>query len=99
MIGPSKLTMSQVKRQNGQALQYQATVYGKKVGQADKLVIGKSQGVLALTGRDMFDVRCQVMEKGRYRMEVLVALQPQADSPRPTNQIMTLSEGKLLTVN
>jgi hypothetical protein len=93
------LDLSQVKSQNGQALQYQATVYGKKVGQADKLVLGKSQGVLALTGHYMFDVRCQVMEKGRYRMEVLVALQPQADSPQPADQIMTLSEGKLLTVN
>lgn len=92
------LDLSQVENPAGQPLEYRATVYAKKIGALEKQVLGSARGMLSSKDPFGIDVGCQVMEKGAYRLEVLVALALKGEGAQPGGQIMALSEGKLLTV-
>ena len=92
------LDLSQVENPAEQPLEYRATVYAKKIGAVDKQVLGSARGMLSSKDPFGIDVGCQMMEKGAYRLEVLVALALKGKSAQPGGQIMALSEGRLLTV-
>ena len=92
------LDLSQVEAPKGERLNYDATIYLRKIGNHGRDISGGKEGSLAPAKSAVIDISNRPLAPGDYRLEGLVALRPHSQPKRLKNQLMAMTESMLLHV-
>jgi hypothetical protein len=92
------LDLSQVEMPKGECLDYNATLYMKKMGNTGRVITGEKNGSLDMAKSAVINVYNQPLAQGDFRMEALVILRPNSQPKHLKNQLMAMSESMVLHV-